>query len=138
MSQQQYQNYNNGNYKLINFNVPHYLINNFDEIVKFKRISRTSVFDRTYRACLHDEWKMTWHSTGKVTNKTSMSAEQMKAIMENADIKDRRCIYENDEILVQHMRADYPNGTKDATMHVSLKKDGLLWRSETGVTSVKT
>ncbi len=43
MSQQQYQNYNNGNYKLINFNVPHYLINNFDEIVKFKRISRTSV-----------------------------------------------------------------------------------------------
>ena len=91
-----------------------------------------------YWACLHDEWKMTWHSTGKVTNKTSMSAEQMKAIMENADIKDRRCIYENDDILVQHMRADYPNGTKDATMHVSLKKDGLLWRSETGVTAVKT
>ena len=68
---------------------------------------------------------MTWHSTGKVTNKTSMSAEQMKAIMENADIKDRRCIYENDDILVQHMRADYPNGTKDATMHVSLKKNGF-------------
>ena len=76
--------------------------------------------------------------TGKITNKTSMSAEKMKMIMENADIKDRRCIYENDEILVQHMRADYPNGTKDATMHVSLKKDGLLWRSETGVTAVKT
>jgi len=91
-----------------------------------------------YWACLHDEWEMTWHSTGKVTNKTSMSAEQMKMIMENADIKDRRCIYENDEILVQHMRADYPNGTNDATMHVSLKKDGLLWRSETGVTAVKT
>ena len=91
-----------------------------------------------YWACLHDEWEMTWHSTGKVTNKTSMSAEQMKMIMENADIKDRRCIYENDDILVQHMRADYPNGTKDATMHVSLKKDGLLWRSETGVTAVKT
>ena len=52
-----------------------------------------------YWACLHDEWEMTWHSTGKVTNKTSMSAEQMKTIMENADIKDRRCIYENDEIL---------------------------------------
>ena len=91
-----------------------------------------------YWACLHDEWEMTWHSTGKVTNKTSRSAEQMKAIRENADIKDRRCIYENDDILVQHMRADYPNGTKDATMHVSWKKDGLLWRSETGVTAVKT
>ena len=61
----------------------------------------------------------------------------MKAIMENADIKNRRCIYENDDILVQHLRAVYPNGTKDATMHVSLKKDGLLYRSETGVTSVQ-
>ena len=40
MSQQQYQS---SNYKLINFNVPHYMVNNFDEIVKFKRISRTSV-----------------------------------------------------------------------------------------------
>lgn len=30
-------------YKLINFNVPKYLINNFDELVKFKRISRTSL-----------------------------------------------------------------------------------------------
>ena len=40
MSQQQYQS---SNYKLINFNVPHYMVNNFDEIAKFKRISRTSV-----------------------------------------------------------------------------------------------
>ena len=90
-----------------------------------------------YWACFHPDWKMTWHSTGKVTNLNSMSAEQMKAIMENADIKNRRCIYENDDILVQHLRADYPNRTKDATMHVSLKKDGLLYRSETGVTSVQ-
>ena len=65
MSQQQYQNYNNGNYKLINFNVPHYLINNFDEIVKFKRISRTSVLiglmERYIRAehqCLAEDGKL--------------------------------------------------------------------------------
>ena len=78
-----------------------------------------------YWACFHPDWEMTWHSTGKVTNLNSISTEQMKAIMENADI------------LVQHLRADYPNGTKDATMHVSIKKDGLLYRSETGVTSVR-
>ncbi len=53
-----------------------------------------------YWACFHPDWEMTWHSTGKVTNLNSMSAEQMKAIMENADIKNRRCIYENDDILV--------------------------------------
>ena len=31
------------NHKLINFNVPKYLIKNFDTLVKFKRVSRTSM-----------------------------------------------------------------------------------------------
>ena len=31
------------NYKLINFNVPKYLINNFDNLVRFKKVSRTSM-----------------------------------------------------------------------------------------------
>lgn len=31
------------NHKLINFNVPKYLINNFDNLVRFKRVSRTSM-----------------------------------------------------------------------------------------------
>ena len=66
-----------------------------------------------------------------------MSAEQMKAIMEKADIKNRRCIYENDDTLMQHVRAYYPNGNKDATMHLSLKKDGPLYRSQTSLTFVK-
>jgi hypothetical protein len=38
---------------------------------------------------------------------------------------------------VQHMKADYSNGTKDAIMHVSIKKDGLLWWTETGVISIQ-
>ena len=80
---------------------------------------------------------MTLHSTGKVTNKTFVNLEQMKAIMKSFDIKERRCIYENDDILVQHMKADYSNGTKEAIMHVSIKKDGLLWQTETGVTSIQ-
>ena len=31
------------NHKLINFNVPNYLIQNFDNLVRFKRVSRTSM-----------------------------------------------------------------------------------------------
>ena len=37
-----YQN-TSSDYKLINFNVPKYLIKNFDNLVKFKRVSRTSM-----------------------------------------------------------------------------------------------
>ena len=31
------------NHKLINFNAPNYLIQNFDNLVRFKRVSRTSM-----------------------------------------------------------------------------------------------
>ena len=43
------------NYKLINFNVPNYLINNFDNLVKFKRISRTSMLIRLIETFLREE-----------------------------------------------------------------------------------
>jgi hypothetical protein len=33
----------NDDYKLINFNIPYHLINSVDEVVKFKRVSRTSL-----------------------------------------------------------------------------------------------
>lgn len=37
-----YQTHSLNDYKLINFNVPNHLINSFDEMVKYKRVSRTS------------------------------------------------------------------------------------------------
>ena len=43
------------NHKLINFNVPKYLINNFDNLVKFKRVSRTSMLVRLIETYLREE-----------------------------------------------------------------------------------
>ena len=43
------------NHKLINFNVPNYLINNFDNLVKFKRVSRTSMLVRLIETYLREE-----------------------------------------------------------------------------------
>ena len=40
--QQTLKNYSH-NHKLVNFNVPNYLIQNFDHLVRFKRVSRTSM-----------------------------------------------------------------------------------------------
>ena len=62
----------------------------------------------------------------------------MRAIVGLPTMRNRRCIFESDDIIVRHMFADYENGIKDATLHVTLKKDGLLWRTETSVTAVKT
>ena len=48
-----------------------------------------------------------------------------------------RCIYENDDILVTHSFNTYASGDKEALLWVSCKKDGLLWRTETGATPIK-
>lgn len=44
-------------YKLINFNVPNHLINSFDEMVKFKRVSRTSCLVGLMESWLRHEVK---------------------------------------------------------------------------------
>jgi hypothetical protein len=47
-----------------------------------------------------------------------------------------RCIYENDDIMVQHMFMSYPDDTKEAVMAVAMIKDGKVIRFETGATSL--
>lgn len=44
-------------YKLVNFNVPKYLIKNFDNLVKFKRVSRTSMLVHLMEDYLRSEQK---------------------------------------------------------------------------------
>ena len=42
-------------YKLVNFNVPNYLISKFDDLVKFKRKSRTSILLTLMESYLREE-----------------------------------------------------------------------------------
>ena len=43
------------NHKLVNFNVPKYLISNFDNLVRFKRVSRTSMLVRLMEDYMRSE-----------------------------------------------------------------------------------
>jgi len=47
----------NSSSKLINFNVPNYLITNFDNLVKFKQMSRTSVLIQLMDSFIRNERK---------------------------------------------------------------------------------
>ena len=87
-------------------------------------------------ALFHDEWEFKFHSTGKVLKKQEMTLEDRRHLMDTVKQTDRRCIYENDDILVMHSISHFPNGTADAVMMIHLKKDGLLWRTETGSTPI--
>ena len=65
-----------------------------------------------------------------------MSDEQLASMLQNNINENSRCLYENDDILVQHSVVTFPSGDKEAVLMVSQKKDGLIWRTETGATSV--
>ncbi len=46
---------NETNHKLVNFNCPQYLIKNFDNLVRHKRVSRTSMIIRLMESYIRDE-----------------------------------------------------------------------------------
>ncbi|MAC72127.1 MAG: nuclear transport factor 2 family protein [Paracoccaceae bacterium] len=88
----------------------------------------------TFLSCFHEEYEFIWHSTGKVTNLQNTDWDRLAALMSASDIESRRCIYENDDIMIAHSIATYANGSRDAVMAVYLKKDGLIFKQETGAT----
>ncbi|MDC1135260.1 hypothetical protein OAT45_00990 [Alphaproteobacteria bacterium] len=47
-----------------------------------------------------------------------------------------RCVYENDEILVEHSFMSYPDDSREAVMLVAMLKDGKVIKMETGATSL--
>jgi hypothetical protein len=91
-----------------------------------------------YVDALHDDYEFVRHQTGTTMGKAKMS-EMMASMMANEDvvIKDTRCIYENDEILVEHSVMDFPDGTTEAVLAVHTKKDGKIIRTETGATLIQ-
>ncbi len=66
-----------------------------------------------------------------------MSDEQLESMMQKNVNENMRCIYENDDILVVHSFATFPSDDKEAVLMVHKKKDGLLWRTETGATAIE-
>jgi hypothetical protein len=87
-----------------------------------------------YFSCLHDDYQMIFHSTGKILSLEDFDTDQLARWMISTTRESARCLYENDDILVEHRISTYTDGERSATMLVHLKKDGLLWRTETSVT----
>ena len=46
--------------------------------------------------------------------------------------ENHRCIYENEDVLIEHFIAKLANGTREVVLWSFLKKDGKLWKGENG------
>ena len=87
----------------------------------------------SYLDYYHEDWRITFHATGKVMKLEELS-ENSGNWMVTGKFEHQRCIYENADILVTHNIATFENGSREAILQSILKKDGLLWREETGAT----
>ena len=86
-----------------------------------------------YLACIHEDYEITFHAAGKVIRLEEFSS-QIGGMMVSAKFENRRLIYENEDILFTHSITTFGNGSREAVLQSTLKKDGLLWRAETGAT----
>ena len=85
--------------------------------------------------CFTPDWEFHMHSSGAII-KLDEWKEFFGEMIKNPAVKNEasRLIYENDDIIVMHSIGTFPNGSRDAVMHVGLKKDGKIYKSETGST----
>ena len=86
---------------------------------------------------LHEDFEFVRHESGTSLNKTQMS-DLLRPITSSESVVPQAhpCLYENEEVLVNHSAIDFPDGTTEAILRCSLLKDGKLIRSETGVAPI--
>ena len=94
-----------------------------------------------YATLLHDDYTFVRHQTNTTVPRdewVSMAGGMLEA-MKNGQMEliSSRCIYENQDILVQHDLLSFPDGTKEAVMVVMHLKDGKILKAETGATPIK-
>ena len=93
---------------------------------------------QTYRSFFRDDWKMTYHSNGKIITRADDSPEEeMREFMKNFKRDNSRCVYENDDILITNDTMTDVSGNKVVVVMVHLKKEGQIWRTEMGETQQK-
>ena len=69
-----------------------------------------------YNNLMADDCVFVRHQTGTTMNKAEIG-EMLKRMMgSGGTMGSRRCIYENDDILVVHSENDYPDGTREAVL----------------------
>ena len=87
---------------------------------------------------LHDDFEFVRHQSGSSMNKAQV-LEMMRGFMASDAVQEhsRRCVYENDDVLVIHSFMDFADNSSEAVLVVYTKKDGKLIRSETGATPIR-
>ena len=88
-------------------------------------------------SCLHDDYTFVRHQSGTEMDKDA--ASQMFRGFMGSDavvVHSQRCLYENDDVMVEHSVMDFADGTREAVVSFNRLQDGLIIHTETGATRV--
>ena len=90
----------------------------------------------SWRSCYHQDYTFVSHANNTTMAASDMSDEMMLGMMQTTKLEKQRCIYEDENILVEHSFATFGSGAKEAVLAVHTKKDGVIWQTETGATPI--
>lgn len=91
-----------------------------------------------YIALYSDDAVFVRHQSGSEMSKPAFGDMIRKMMASSTTVMgDRRCIYENDDILVVHSINDYPDGTREAVLMACTKDGDKISRVETGATPLQ-
>ena len=90
-----------------------------------------------YAALLADDFRYIRHKSGDWLSKDQMT-DLLRKVWGggNRTLEDIRLIYENDDILVIHMRLAFASGSREAALVAHLKENDLITRIESGVSEI--
>ena len=77
--------------------------------------------------CHNENYELVSHSNSEVKKMDYIDWDQMINWMVAANVEKHRCIYENDDIIVEHQIISYESVDREALMLVHQLKDGLIW-----------
>lgn len=91
-----------------------------------------------YLSLYNDDAVFVRHQSGTEMTKPQFG-DMIRKMMasDDTDMGTRRCIYENDDILVMHSVNDYPDGSREAVLMACTKNGGKITRVETGATPLQ-
>lgn len=90
-----------------------------------------------YIDLLHEDFRFVRHQSGTTLDRAGMAdLVRRMAASGGVAVHDHRCLYENGDILVEHCVMDFPDGSREAVLHVHMLKDGRIICTETGATPV--
>ena len=83
--------------------------------------------------CLHDDYKFTLHSAGKVLSKSEVIAWAMSGDINREKV---RILFENDDVGVEHAFVSFEDGNKQAVLAFCTFKEGKIYTLETGASNL--